>query len=214
MATPPNFGATDYQQAMQRLLPRGRAWRVDSASDLSALLLALAPTYARSTAAAAQVLVDANPGTTENLLIEWEESLGLPDPCTASNPSLEQRQAAVRAKFCARGSLTSAYFIALAAALGFTITITEFATFVAGRPCGGPCLGPAWAFAWQVNAPQINTFHFVAGQSAAGDPLTTYDNTELACRITRDAPAGTTVFFVFARTAPLDEFVLDYNTLE
>ena len=98
MPTPPAFGDADYQQAMLRLLPSGRVWRRDPASTLSAVMLALAPTYTRSTAAAAQVLIDASPATTQNLLVEWENSLGLPDPCTAPNPSIEQRQAAVRAK--------------------------------------------------------------------------------------------------------------------
>jgi uncharacterized protein YmfQ (DUF2313 family) len=198
MPTPPAFGDADYQQAMLRLLPRGRVWRGDSASNLSATLLALAPTYTRSMAAAAQVLIDADPATTENLLAEWEASLGLPDPCTVSSPSIEQRQAAVRAKFGARGALTKDYFIALAAALGFSVTITEFSPASVGRPCGLPLCGAAWAFAWEVSAPEITTFYSAVGHSAVGDPLTSYDAGELVCRITRDAPAETTVFFVFS----------------
>jgi uncharacterized protein YmfQ (DUF2313 family) len=198
MPTPPLFGDADYQQAMLRLLPRGRVWRGDSASNLSAVLLALAPTYTRSTAAAAQVLTDASPATTENLLAEWEASLGLPDPCTVASPSIEQRRAAARAKFGARGALTIDYFIALAAALGFSITIAEFLPSAVGHGCGKPLYGPAWAFAWQVSAPEITTFYSAVGQSAVGDPLTSYDSGELVCRITRDAPAETRVVFVFS----------------
>ena len=195
---PPAFGDRDYQQAMLRLLPQGRVWRRDPGSNLAATLLALAPTYTRSTQAAAQVLLDASPATTVNLLAEWETSLGLPDPCSAANPSIEQRQAAVRAKFGARGALTTAYFITLAAALGFAITITEFRPFAADMACDLPDYDPAWAFAWQVNAPQITTFYFVADASGADDALETYDAGELVCRITRDAPAETMVFFVFS----------------
>jgi len=183
---------------MLRLLPTGRVWRRDPASTLSAVMLALAPTYTRSTAAAAQVLIDASPATTQNLLVEWENSLGLPDPCTAANPSIEQRQAAVRAKFGARGALTMAYFITLAAALGFTITITEFSPFAVDMPCDEPLLEPEWAFIWQVNAPQITTFYFSVEESSVDDPLETYDAGELVCRITQDAPAGTLVLFVFS----------------
>jgi uncharacterized protein YmfQ (DUF2313 family) len=198
MSGPPAFGDADYQTAMQRLLPRGAAWRTDPNATLSATLLALAPTYTRGTAAAAQVLIDADPATTRNLLSEWEASLGLPDPCTVVNPSLEQRQAAVRAKFGARGSMSIPFFIALAAELGFTITITEFAPFVVGDPVGLPLYGPAWAFAWEVGAPMVATFHFSVGQSVAGDPLTSYDAPELICRISQNAPAETTVYFVFS----------------
>ena len=140
MALPPVYDATDFQQAMLRLLPRGRVWRRDPGSMLSALLLALAPTYVRSMASAAQVLIDASPATTQNLLAEWEASLGLPDACTAANPSVEQRQAAVRAKWGARGSLTIGYFVALAANLGFAITITEFTPFAVDQPCDAVAL--------------------------------------------------------------------------
>jgi uncharacterized protein YmfQ (DUF2313 family) len=161
-------------------------------------MLALAPTYTRSTAAAAQVLIDASPATTENLLVEWENSLGLPDPCTAANPSIEQRQAAVRAKWGARGALTTAYFVSMAAALGFAITITEFSPFAVDMGCDQPLYEPAWAFVWQVNAPEIVTFYFSVEDSSVDDPLETYDAGELVCRITQDAPAGTLVLFAFS----------------
>ena len=198
MAVPPVLGDADFQQAMLRLLPRGRVWRRDPGSNLSALFLALAPTYTRNTEAAAQVLIDASPATTQNLLVEWENSLGLPDPCTAANPSVQQRRAAVRAKWGARGSLTIPYFVALAANLGFTITITEFAPYAVDMPCDMPLNGPEWAFVWQVNAPQITTFYFSADQSSVDDPLESYDAGELVCRITADAPAETLVLFKFS----------------
>jgi len=194
----PAFGNADYQAAMQRLLPRGPIWRNDSGAVLTQVLGALAPTYTRSTQAAAQVLVDASPATTQNLLVEWEESLGLPDPCTAAGASIAQRQAAVRAKFGARGSMSTAYFVTLAANLGFNITITEFSAFVAGNVVGLPLYGPPWNYAWEVAAPQIVTQWFLAGQGVAGDPLDTYDSGELVCRITANAPAETTPFFVFS----------------
>jgi uncharacterized protein YmfQ (DUF2313 family) len=165
---------------------------------LSALFLALAPTYVRNMASAAQLLIDASPATTQNLLAEWEASLGLPDACTAANPSLEQRQAAVRAKWGARGSLTIGYFVALAANLGFAITITEFAPFAVDQPCDASLCEPEWAFVWQVNAPEVITFWFAVDESGVEDPLEVYDAGELVCRIRADAPAETIVFFTFS----------------
>jgi uncharacterized protein YmfQ (DUF2313 family) len=197
-ATPALFGDLDYQAALAALMPRGIIWRRDPGSLQMATLGALAPTYTRTTAAAAQLLIDAFPSTTFNLLPEWEASLGLPDPCTAPNPTVAQRQASVRAKFGARGVLSKGFFIALAAELGFTITIDEFRPFVAGDPVGGPLYGAVWAFVWQVNAPQVETFYFSAGTGSAGDPLTTYDAGELVCRIRENAPAETTVIFAFS----------------
>lgn len=198
MAVPPVLGDADFQQAMLRLMPQGRIWRRDPGSNLAALFLALAPTYTRNTAAAAQVLIDASPATTVNLLAEWESSLGLPDACTAANPTVQQRQAAVRAKWGARGSLTIPYFIALAANLGFAITITEFQPFAVDMPCDASLNEPAWAFVWQVHAPQITTFYFSVDASAVDDALETYDAGELVCRITAEAPAETFVFFTFS----------------
>jgi uncharacterized protein YmfQ (DUF2313 family) len=195
---PAVLGDVDFQQAMLRLLPRGRVWRRDPGSTLSALMLALAPTYTRGMQAAAQVLIDARPATTENLLVEWEESLGLPDACTAANPSVEQRKAAVRAKWGARGSLTIAYFIALAANLGFTITITEFTPFTVDQPCDEALCEPEWSYVWQVNAPEVVTFYFAVDESGVDDPLEVYDAGELVCRIRADAPAETIVFFTFS----------------
>jgi uncharacterized protein YmfQ (DUF2313 family) len=195
---PQMFGDEDYRQAMLNLLPRGPIWRTDAASTLSNVLLALAPTYTRSTAAAAQLLVDTNPDTTVNLLTEWEESLGLPDSCSAPNPTLVQRQAAVRAKFAFRGSMSLAYFINLATELGYTITIDEFSPFVVGDTVGMNLLGPQWAFVWQINAPSVTMSYFTTGANAAGDALSRNNAGELVCRITRDAPAETEVFFVFS----------------
>lgn len=198
MPIPPVFSDVDFQQAMLRLLPRGRVWRRDPASMLSALMLALAPTYTRGMQAAAQVLIDASPATTQNLLDEWEESLGLPDACTAANPSVQQREAAVRAKWGARGSLTIPYFIALAANLGFTITVTEFTPFAVDMPCDQSLNEPEWSYVWQVNAPEIVTFYFSVDESGVDDPLEVYDAGELVCRIRADAPAETIVLFTFS----------------
>ena len=198
MPTPPAFGKLDFQQAMQRLAPRGRIWRGDPLAIFVNTLGALAPTYARSTAAGAELLIDANPTTTVNLLAEWEDSLGLPDPCTASNPSIEQRQAAVRAKWGARGGLRPDYFITMAANLGFAITIEEFTPYSVDQPVDLPLLDAAWSYIWQVNAPAVVTSYFTVDSSAVDDPLEDYDAGELVCRITRDAPAGTLVLFAFS----------------
>lgn len=155
MAVPPAFGSTDYAQAMARLLPTGRIWNRALSSTYSNLLLALAPTYTRSTAAAAQVLVDGNPDTTENLLPEWEESLGLPDPCTPPNPTIEQRQAAVREKWGSRGGQSLAYYEDLASLAGIEVTIQEYAPFYTNRSRVGDRLWNAnGGYTWSVTFPE------------------------------------------------------------
>jgi uncharacterized protein YmfQ (DUF2313 family) len=196
---PPAFSDEDFHQAMLRLLPRGPVWRTDPTSNLSALLLGLAPTYTRSTTSAAQLLIDTNPATTQNLLAEWEASLGLPDPCMGVNPPLEQRQAAVRAKFGARGSLSVPFIIAMAATLGFTITITEaFTAYTVGQPIGQPINGAAWAFAWQVTCPTWSYWRFHVGANTCGQPLAYWPSSTLICEIQGLAPAHTVLLFDLA----------------
>jgi uncharacterized protein YmfQ (DUF2313 family) len=197
MATPPAFGNVDYQQALLNLMPRGRIWRRDPEAIEAQLLGALAPTYTRSTEAAAQLMLDASPATTFNLLTEWEESLGLPDPCTPLDPTFEQRQLAVAANWGARGDMTVDYYVTLAAALGFEITITEFAPSRFGKPFGQPFYGVAWAFVWQVNAPTYTVEYLEFGQPF-GEAFSTYGNTEMQCRIKQAAPAHTTVLFNYS----------------
>ena len=195
MPAPPAFGDQDYRDAMLRLLPRGPIWRRDPSSILAATLQALAPTYTRSTTSAGALLVDAFPMTTLNLLPEWEQSLGLPDECTAPDASVLQRQAAVRAKWLGRGGSTTAWFVAMAAALGYAITITEFVPYTVDLPVDLPLVDEGWEFVWQVDTLALVTWYFSVDQSGVDDPLEDYTQSELVCRITREAPAGTIVFF-------------------
>lgn len=181
--TAPNYAAADYAQAMANLLPRGPAWSRDPGSNMMSLMGALAPTYERSGAAAAQLIFDIFPATTEALLVEWEETLGLPDPCTPAGSSVQQRRASVLAKFIASGGQSTSYYEDVAAALGFPITITELS---------------AADYAWQINAQNINLSYFTAGYSVAGDPLWTVGNTELECRIRQIMPAHTVLTFVYS----------------
>jgi uncharacterized protein YmfQ (DUF2313 family) len=193
----PDYTQADFLAAFQGLLPTGAVWPRDADAVQTQAVNSLMPTYVRQFQSSMGLLVDAFPATAVFLLGEWESTLGLPDPCTVVSPSLEQRQAAVVAKLIASGGQSIPYFVAFAAALGFPITVTEFRPFAADDPCDLPDYGDAWAFAWQVNAPSVTTFYFSADESVADDPLETYDGTELVCRLTRIAPAHTTLMFNF-----------------
>jgi len=185
MTRSPIFGDVDFQQAMQRSLPRGRIWRADTGATLEMVLTALAPTYTRSAAASLALLTDIFPATTTNLLTEWEETLGLPDPCTPLNPTFEARRAAVLAKFTATGGQSIAYFTRIAAALGYAITVTEFTGSM------------ALANTWTVTAPSISVSPFLFGGSF-GQPFASWSTGELECRLNLLKPAHTTLLFNYA----------------
>jgi uncharacterized protein YmfQ (DUF2313 family) len=178
----PVFSADDYAQAMASLLPRGRAWPRDPDTNLAALMRALAEIYAQSGAAAAGLIDDVFPATTNNFLTEWEETLGLPDPCTVPAATVIQRRNSILAKLVGTPGQTPAYYIAVAAALGFTVTITE---------------GAAGTHQWTINASLNNIVYFKAGISVAGDPLASWGNSELECRLNMLKPAHTQLLFAY-----------------
>lgn len=194
--TAPVYSDDDYLSAIKQLLPRGRAWLSDGSSTRERLLRGLAATWTRVNQADANLLIDAFPATAQFLLPEWEASLGLPDPCAGLAPTIALRQAQVVQRLTDAGGQSRAHYIDVAAQLGFTISITQFAPFRAGQSHAGDSLGGPWSFyTWQVNAPLQSTSYFRAGMGAAGEPLQSWGNDLLECAISELAPAHTSLLF-------------------
>lgn len=193
----PNYSAADYLRALQAHLPRGRVWPRDSDASQTATLGTLTPCFARLNARANNLLVDAFPASTFELLPEWEATLGLPDPCAGEAPTTQQRVAQVVSRLTSTGGQSISYFTAVAAALGYPITITQFVPSRFGKAFGTLFGGTAWAFAWQVNAPTftINSLQF---GGSFGTPFATWGNNVLQCELERLSPAHTTVLFDYS----------------
>ncbi|MBM6414851.1 YmfQ family protein, partial [Lacticaseibacillus paracasei] len=128
-----------------------------------------------------QLIVEANPSTTTELLPEWEETMGLPDPCAGPAPTIDQRRAQVLARFANSGGQSIPFFIAYALTLGYAITITVYTPYTFGMVFGLPMYGDAFIFAWTVNA-----------------PLAAEANNVLECEFERLKPAHTTVNFIYS----------------
>jgi uncharacterized protein YmfQ (DUF2313 family) len=196
----PFHSAIDYLWQFERLLPRGRVWHRGWGTAQAAQLLTLMPTWAALDARAGELIPDAFPCTTVELLPEWEATLGLPDPCVQPPLStLQQRQAAVCAKFVARGGQTRDYFIQIAASLGYEISIETFTPFFASRGCAGqPLNGPEWAFAWQITVHStLPVTYFRASMSSANDPLATFGDETLRCMFEAIKPAHTEIIWIY-----------------
>ncbi|RQR12398.1 YmfQ family protein [Burkholderia stagnalis] len=195
----PNFTAADFLRALQGLMPRGRVWPRAQDAVQTQVLSGLAPSYERQTARANYLLVDAFPATAYELLPEWEETLGLPDPCAGPAPTIPQRQSQVVARFVGGGGPSINDLIKFAANLGYTITITQFVEARAGQMrAGDACNGSAWSFTWQINA-LLNTVVVArAGAMAAGDALASWGNAVLECELRAIAPAHTILIFAYA----------------
>jgi uncharacterized protein YmfQ (DUF2313 family) len=188
-----------YRSQLQALLPQGGAWPRDADAVLTHLLNAFADEMERLNGRGDTLLEEIDPRTAVELLADWERVAGLPEECApAADLSTAERRAALAAKLANSGGQSRAYFIELARALGFDITITEFDPSVCGQmQCGQPLQGEAWAYAWRVNAPLFSPFQFICGVSACGDPLGGASNAPLECSFDHQKPAHTFVFFAY-----------------
>lgn len=137
------------------------------------------------------------PDTTSGLLLDWERVLGLtPGPDDPMLYRLEQ----VARKIRERGGLSIAYFIELAASIGYTITIIEPKPFMAGwGRCGDLIYSEDVIYQWGVVLPSQPVYYFRAGQSCVGDRLLWWDVQVRIEELFRDlAPAHTHVYFIYS----------------
>jgi len=185
-----------YLAKLQALLPSGAAWPRDPDSILSKFLAVSADTLARVDARADDLINEADPRTTYELLPDWERNLGLPDPCMGPILQLDARRAQVIARYTSEGGQSIPYFVAIAASLGFEITIEEYQLWNCESSCEDPMLDVAWAFAFTVHAPEVNVTHWTCEDSCE-TPLDSFGNEPLECLIRRYAPAHTTPIFAY-----------------
>lgn len=135
-------------------------------------------------------------------LIDWERVLALPDPCLVSvAQSTQQRIQAVVSKLRGQGGQSKPFFIALAKSLGYDVTITTFRPPRAGIARAGDAVyGGDWNFAWRINAPAETITYARAGMTAAGDPVASWGNKSLECRLSQMKPAESILLFGYGAT--------------
>lgn len=73
----PVQGAEAYARMLKDLLPPGRLWNLDPGSTLSLVLEASGDELARVEARAAELLLESDPQTASELLVDYERALGL-----------------------------------------------------------------------------------------------------------------------------------------
>lgn len=184
----------EWYRATADLLPRGQAWPREVETDLGRLIAAVAGERQRVHGRALQLLdFESFPGTAAELLPEWEEVAGLPDPCRPIPGTIAARRLAVTDTLFGAADPTPAFFIALAASLGYAIEIVERLAFVAGVSAAGDPVGED-DHEWEVVVGDQIVEFFTGGASAGGEPLWTFpDLDQLICLIRRAAPAHTRV---------------------
>lgn len=185
-----------YARLMLALLPPGRAWPRDPNSLRGRMVAAQSGEFARIDTAFEQILAERSPATALLLLAEWEAVLGLPDDCTGGAETIAERRAAAHARMIATGGQSPAYFVELARALGYDITITQYRARWSGRRRCGDFFGSEdMQWTWRVTCTTGTIRPRRFGQSFCGEKFTTWGNYPLVCMIRRLAPAGTVVLF-------------------
>lgn len=188
----------DYLAELQALLPPGGLTR-DPDAVLTKLLSVFAASLARVDALATALLEEADPRTTVQLLPDWERVLGLPDKCAGGESlTLQERRAWLVGRMTARGGQSRAWFISLAASLGYAIAIDEFRPFTCGLSVCGEQLAPeaTWTV-WRVRMPATPIYWFRAGASVCGERLGSQAAGWIECLFRRLKPAHTTVLFTY-----------------
>lgn len=171
----PQYSSDDFLRALQALMPPGRVWPRDPNAVQTKVLAGIAQVYATQTARANNLLVDAFPATTQELLPEWEATLGLPSLAAGPSPSIQARQTLVMARLVGSLGVSVAGLTQYAAQLGYNITIAQVVPpFRCGmNRCGQPLGGLEHMFAIQVTATANASMPFGAyGPAVLQDELT------------------------------------------
>lgn len=191
--------SSEYRDQLLKLLPPGRAWSRALASTFARLLHAGGDELARVEARGLELIEEFDPRTTAELLTQWENLTGLPDPAVGEGGTIQARRDLVVAVLTEPGGQHVEDYIRAALAVGFVVTVTEFIPARVGAArVGDPIYGQAWSFALEINAPLETIQYAVVGGAAAGDPLAWWGNEILEAAIARMQQAHVTVFFTYS----------------
>lgn len=212
---PTQAGIQKYLTLLRNLLPPGRLWRPLDQPVFNSLLQSKAVEFCRVEERVADLLREADPRQSDELLDEWEDLLGIPDECTESDRTLSERRSQIVQKLTNVGGLSAEFYEFLAAQLGFSVTVENRLDFLAGRGRAGDALwnyfnrtfvagstaGTAlkevgWRFYFNVEMPVAAAEVFEAGD-VAGTPLREFTNPLIECTIRKLKPAHAGVTFTF-----------------
>lgn len=200
--------AATIAETLYAALPQGAAWRspdgaaFDANSRMGGLLRAFAAPLAALYRRLFGATLESTAVTLSESLADWENEFGLPDPCLDADGSVYERRIALLTKIRSTGVITPADFVALAASIGYDITIDEPEPFRCGESrCGEDGAEISGlvdvSFYWIVRIRGLAVSYFHVGEGQAGvTPLSrTYFPSDLICMIRRHAPAWTMPIF-------------------
>lgn len=191
----------DYVAMLRQLLPPGPAWDPDLEPDIDAVLQGLAPEFARIDARTNDLLNEMDPATMREMLPDFEAAMDLPDECLGTEQTFDARRKAVIRRLIGSGGQNAAFFIAVAAELGYpNAHVIEYRAPRFGRSRFGNAHFGTWAaqFFWVLNLGERLTGGARFGVAHFGERFGTNPNNGIECLVQRWMPAHTVVDFIYA----------------
>lgn len=188
--------ADDYYRLLLSLLPPGKVYSRGGQGSMHDTLKALAQEFARIDSRIESLLDEADPRTTTEMLPDWEKALKLPEDGADLPDTVIERRRAIIGKLTGVGGQSRAFYIQLAASLGYAITITEFRPYTCMTPIDQGIHDESARFTWMVNAPET-TITEATCQSTCVDPLRAWGNELLERSINKRKRASRTVVFSY-----------------
>lgn len=199
------------------LLPPGRAWSQETGGPQATLLDGLGEEFAAVEARVSDLLREYDPQRALELLSEWEDALGLPDPCVGALGTLDERRGAIVARLVTLAGSNPTDLIQLAATLGYQVRVVEHRPFEVGRSRVGDTLTnhqkafrvgssrvgdrlsnlESWLYTVDIIAPSTTVRRFAVGRSVVGERLAAWNNNLLECTLSKVAPAHVLLRFLY-----------------
>lgn len=143
--------AEQYKSLLKSLLPVGRALTRSPGALIDQLMAALGVELSRAEQRMLDLVRESRPTKTDELITDFEEELELPDYGLELKSTLAGRRADLMKKVLLIGRQDKAYFIGIAATVGFLITIEEYESSRAGVSSAGDSVDDEYAvFLWKV----------------------------------------------------------------
>ncbi len=193
-----------YRDQLAALLPRGVIWEraLDDDSVIGWLLQSFGNQLSTTETSAEKLIDEADPCQAVQLLSQWLDVWDVPGDCIRSLvgtlPQERLRQILVR-KIQGVGLQPRAFFIALAADMGFDAEIEEGHCFQCCSRVNHRVYGKEWASYWffvvlSGNSSQLTQFNC---RSRADEPLAAWGNSGLECMLRAVCPAHTHLSFIY-----------------
>jgi len=190
----------DYQLQLKQLHPRGKLWTslLRDDSVYSKFLKGIATEFAHINERVVDLMAEADPRSTVELLPDWEQAHAIPGDCGYLGATIAERQLLLTAKVTEQVSDNNQELIDTAEFLGFApATTTEYESHSVDSSVDAPLYGEDWRFAIKLSVTDQAVIAFTV-ESAVDESLgQELPRTKLECTINKTAPAHCVVIFEY-----------------